>query len=183
MSGGENEVFTRWAGHHARMTTAQQALGAINAIVGVAPEFLSALGTVAVLAVGGYRVMDGALTIGALVALQTLMASFTGPFTALVELNDKLQQAQGDLARISDLLNQPPPVTQAEAPAGQTGRLTGRLELRNVSFGYSRTDPPMIRDFSLVVEPGKRIALVGGSGSGKSTLGRMIARTSDPLVR
>ena len=179
VSGNEGEAFAYWAGHQARAANSKQALGVINSIAGVAPQILNGIAVIAVLTVGGLRVMDGELTIGSLVALQLLMASFVGPFTALVELSDVFQQVQGDLGRISDLLNH----GQEASPPSVRGpfvRMTGRLELQDICFGYSRADPPLIRDFSMVLEPGRRVALVGGSGSGKSTIGRIVAGLMPP---
>ncbi|MEA2790790.1 MAG: hypothetical protein QOG73_3196 [Acetobacteraceae bacterium] len=179
VSGNEGEAFAYWAGHQARAANSTQALGVINSIAGVAPQILNGIAVIAVLTVGGLRVMDGVLTIGSLVALQVLMASFVGPFTALVELSHVFQQVQGDLGRISDLLNHGQvagsPSERGPSTRAPPARMNGRLELRDICFGYSRADPPLIRNFSMVLEPGRRIALIGGSGSGKSTIGRLVA--------
>ena len=195
VSGGEGEAFARWAGYHARTMAGQQALGLLNGVVGVAPSLLGAIGSGAVLVVGGYRVIDGELTIGSLLALQLLMASFVGPFNQLVALVERARQAQGDLNRINDLLGGPPaaptPALPAPGPpawampalampALTASRLEGRIEFRDISFGYSPADPPLIRDLNLVLEPGMRVALVGGSGSGKSTIGRLMCGLLQP---
>ena len=185
VSGGEGEAFARWAGYHARTMAGQQALGLLNGVVGVAPSLLGAIGSGAVLVVGGFRVIDGELTIGSLLALQLLMASFVGPFNQLVALVERARQAQGDLNRINDLLAGAPPAPTA-SPALATPALAGplrpegRIEFRDISFGYSPADPPLIRDFNLVLEPGMRVALVGGSGSGKSTIGRLMCGLLHP---
>ncbi len=176
--GGEGEIFARWAGHQARIATIERAVSAAHAAASVAPQFLAALGVAVVLVVGGLRVMEGALTLGSLVALQMLLVGFTAPFMGLVGLVERLQQVRGDLGRVSNLLDQQPPAAPAAPPAGLEG--SSRLELRNVTFGYSRTDPPLIENFSLTLEPGRRVALVGASGSGKSTLGRLISGLLQP---
>ncbi len=180
VSGGEGEAFARWAGYHARTMAGQQALGLLNGVVGVAPSLLGAIGSGAVLVVGGYRVIDGELTIGSLLALQLLMASFIGPFNQLVALVERARQAQGDLNRINDLLAGAPAPPPPASPALAAPRLEGRIEFRDISFGYSPADPPLIRDFNLVLEPGMRVALVGGSGSGKSTIGRLMCGLLEP---
>ncbi len=109
-----------------------------------------------------------------MVAFQSLMASFNGPFHSIVNLGATLQTAEGAMNRLEDVLRYPTdPQLDAGppnlAPAISAVKLSGRLELRNVTFGYSRLDPPLIDDFSLTLKPGQRVALVGGSGSGKST--------------
>ena len=94
---------------------------------------------------------------------------------------ERARQAQGDLNRINDLLaGAPPPPTLAAPALATQPRLEGRIEFRDISFGYSPADPPLIRDFNLVLEPGMRVALVGGSGSGKSTIGRLMCGLLEP---
>jgi ABC-type bacteriocin/lantibiotic exporter with double-glycine peptidase domain len=128
--------------------------------------------------------MQGSLTLGGLVAFQILVASFVMPIQRLVSLGGQLQLAEGDMNRLDDVLRYPVAAETADDPAPAAGdlpvKLEGRLELRQVTFGYSRLDPPLIRDFDLTVEPGSRVALVGGSGSGKSTLGRLITGLYGP---
>jgi ABC-type bacteriocin/lantibiotic exporter with double-glycine peptidase domain len=146
---------------------------------------------VAVLSLGGLRVINGEMTLGTLVAIMALMTSFIGPLNSLMGLFEHIQHAIGDLNRLSDLMSKTDAEQANEKAAGIPGALaapaillspllSGRLELRDLSFGYSRTDPPLIRDFSLSLEPGMRVALVGGSGSGKSTIGRMVAGLLQP---
>jgi ABC-type bacteriocin/lantibiotic exporter with double-glycine peptidase domain len=119
------------------------------------------------------------------VAFQSLMASFLEPVNKLVELGGILQDVEGGLKRLDDVLgNKTDPTLETEEPTSEVSRrqpkLTGYLELRNVSFGYSRLEPALIQDFNLNLTPGSRVALVGGSGSGKSTVAKLVSGLFSP---
>ena len=174
-SGLEDGAFARWAGVHARVLNAEQRLGLYSTVLDVLPAFFGVLTTAAVLGLGSLRVIDGALTIGSLVAFQSLAASFAGPISALVQLAGNFQTIKADLAYLEDVLNHPTEALREERAgnARSAPKLTGHIELRDISFGYSPLEPPLIEGLSLVLEPGKRLALVGASGSGKSTVGRL----------
>jgi NHLM bacteriocin system ABC transporter peptidase/ATP-binding protein len=184
-SGLEDDSFSRWAGFQAKLLNIEQRAGLYTAVLEIFPAFFTALVTAAVLAIGGLRVIDGALTIGSLVAFQSLTVSFAGPINALMQLAGGFQAAKADLTRVEDVLNYP--IDHATRPARQQAtaarvapKLAGRIELRNVSFGYSPLQAPLIDDLSLTLEPGARIALVGASGTGKSTVGRLICGLIKP---
>jgi NHLM bacteriocin system ABC transporter peptidase/ATP-binding protein len=178
-SGLESDLFAKFAGYYAKALNAQQSLGLQNQLLAVLPTLLTALTTTSVLVVGGLRVMNGYLTIGMLVAFQSLMQSFLSPVNNLVNFGSTLQELEGDLNRLDDVLQN---ATDPEANRTQTGqaigidsfRLQGYIELRNMTFGYSRLEGPLIENFSLNIKPGQRVALVGGSGSGKSTIAKLI---------
>jgi NHLM bacteriocin system ABC transporter peptidase/ATP-binding protein len=177
-SGGESDLFVRWSGFQAKVVNARQELERYTQVLDAVPPLLAAVNTAAILGIGGLRVMDGALTLGTLVAFQVLMTSFMNPVQQLVNLGGKLQTTQGDMGRIDDVLRYPPEIELAAhdepLPADEPVLLAGRLELRAVTFGYSRLAPPLFEDFHLTLEPGARVALVGGSGSGKSTVAKLI---------
>jgi NHLM bacteriocin system ABC transporter peptidase/ATP-binding protein len=175
--GLEDDAFARWAGFQAKVLNAERDLGVYSTFLDASPIFLTGLTGAIVLGVGGLRIVDGALTIGGLVALQALLASLVEPVNALVQQTAAFLAIKGNLFRIEDVFNYParPPVPIERTPAGMPPKLSGRVELTNVSFGYGALEPPLIEDFSLVVEPGRRVALVGSSGSGKSTVGRLIS--------
>jgi NHLM bacteriocin system ABC transporter peptidase/ATP-binding protein len=175
--GLEDDAFARWAGFQAKVLNAERDLGFYSTFLDACPIFLTGLTGAMVLGVGGLRIVDGALTIGGLVALQALLASLVEPVNALVQQTAAFLAIKGNLFRIEDVFNYParPLVPIERAPARMPAKLSGRVELKDISFGYSALEPPLIEDFSLVVEPGRRVALVGGSGSGKSTVGRLIS--------
>lgn len=200
--GTEPDFFARWAGHQAKVVNAGQQLQLTEIFLGAVPPLLLSINVALVLGIGGMRVIDGHLTMGMLMAFQSLTLAFLMPVNRLVGLGGQLQELQGGLNRLDDVLRAPldpsarelsEPVAEEVAELGRdprgdevsssaTGsrRLEGYLTLRDVSFGYSRLDPPLVDKLSLELRPGSRIALVGGSGSGKSTVAKLVAGLYEP---
>jgi ABC-type bacteriocin/lantibiotic exporter with double-glycine peptidase domain len=178
----ESELFATLAGHQTRLANSMQELSRQSMLVELVPALLVSLGAVGVLGLGGLHVMQGTLSLGTLVALQSLQASLFEPVRNLVTLGEQLHDAVGEIGRLDDVLQQPqdPRAADTAAPSDAQRRLTGRIELRHVTFGYSRLAPPLLRDFNLTITPGSRVALVGASGSGKSTVSKLVCRLFEP---
>ena len=197
----EGDLFAKLAGHQATLANAEQALQRKSLVLDLAPDLLTGIGGAVVLALGGYHVMQGALTLGMLVAFQTLQASFFAPVQRLLGLGARLQTLVGEMGRIDDVLRYPLDARTLDDPPPRETRtefrvvsvrdtqqylrtidtmLTGQVELHRVTFGYSRLAPPLLRDFSLTLAPGSRVALVGASGCGKSTVGKLVCRLWEP---
>ena len=188
-SGLESDFFGRWSGYYTKAINSQQEIGITNQTLAVLPVLLSALASAFLLLIGGLRVMDGYISIGMLIAFQGMMQNFQTPVTNLVNLGGKLQELEGNIIRLDDVLDNPidpqveytrtrredDPATDSELP-----KLQGYLELQNITFGYSRLESPLIDNFNLSVKPGQRIALVGGSGSGKSTVAKLLSGLYEP---
>lgn len=187
-TGSESDFFSRWAGYQAKMLNAQQELAVSTQYLSVVPTVLAGLNTVTILSLGAMRVMDGYLTLGMLLAFQMLMANFSSPVKQIVDLGSKLQETQGDMNRLDDVFNCPmdgqfsrePELREKALQDLDEPRLTGYLELKNITFGYSRLEPPLIEGFNLTVKPGARVALVGGTGSGKSTIAKLVTGLYEP---
>ncbi|MEO1521021.1 MAG: NHLP family bacteriocin export ABC transporter peptidase/permease/ATPase subunit [Cyanobacteria bacterium J06633_2] len=202
-SGIESDFFARWAGYYTKAINAQQESGLLNRLLGVLPSLLSALASLSLLVIGGLRILNGDLTVGMLIAFQLLMQSFQAPVNRLVQFGSTLQDLQGSLRRLDDVLENevdselnvrdeskettPQPVDSTPVSSSRNGlsplkhpRLHGYIELRNITFGYSTATDPLIDDFSLTIKPGQRIAFVGGSGSGKSTVAKLVAGLYKP---
>ncbi|NEQ74135.1 MAG: NHLP family bacteriocin export ABC transporter peptidase/permease/ATPase subunit [Okeania sp. SIO2C9] len=183
----ESDFFSRWSGYYAKTVNTQQQLEVTNQVLEILPTFLSSLTSVLVLVVGGLRVMEGELSIGMLVAFQSLMLSFQQPVNTLVGFGSTLQELEGDLNRLDDVLsNETQEEAEGEKAEGEKeqvfeeSKLKGYVELRNITFGYSQVDPPLVIDLNLSLQPGQKIALVGGSGSGKSTIAKLICGLYQP---
>jgi NHLM bacteriocin system ABC transporter peptidase/ATP-binding protein len=180
-TGRESDFFARWSGYHAKMVNVEQQLGVFSQVLAVLPPFLNGLNTLAILVIGGLRIMDGRLSMGELVAFQTLMASFLTPINQLVRLGGALQEVEGDMNRLDDVLRHAPdPQVDRAIPQDTTIKLSGHLELKNLTFGYNRFEPPLIEAFNLSLKPGDRVALVGKTGSGKSTIAKLVTGLYEP---
>ena len=175
-SGLEDEAFGQWAGIQAKALNVEQELGVSSIFLDTLPTLFSGLTLAAILGIGGLRVIEGSLTLGSLVAFQSLMASFSAPVTDLVNHVGSFQAIKGALERLEDVYNYPLDNSGKDtvAPDRVPPKLTGRIELSNLQFGYSVLEPPLLADISITIQPGSRVALVGASGSGKSTLGKLI---------
>jgi NHLM bacteriocin system ABC transporter peptidase/ATP-binding protein len=188
-SGGENGFFSKWAGYQAKYINASQEVAQISLLFGLIPGTLTAINSVLILVVGGSRVMQGDLSLGQLVAFQSLVASFTGPATTLVNLANKIQKLKGDMNRLDDIMDNPvadvftlhpDEENNAEVKEVATGKMEGFISLKNIVFGYNRAGLTMIDNFNLEVSPGQRIAIVGPSGCGKSTVSKLLMGLYEP---
>ncbi|NJN10562.1 MAG: NHLP family bacteriocin export ABC transporter peptidase/permease/ATPase subunit [Richelia sp. RM2_1_2] len=179
-SGLESDFFTRWAGYYAKAINVRQDMDNLNQRLGMLPAFLSGITSMLLIVVGGLRVMDGALTIGMLIAFQSLMQQFMQPVNQLIALGGDLQELEGNLNRLDDVLQNSTETVISPHSSTSSPKLEGYLELRNITFGYNRTAPPLIENFNLSLKPGQRVALVGGSGSGKSTIAKLVAGLYKP---
>ncbi|MEA1847453.1 NHLP family bacteriocin export ABC transporter peptidase/permease/ATPase subunit [Chryseobacterium sp. MHB01] len=184
-SGRENDFFTNWIGYLAKVTNAQQELGWLSTRLNTIPPLLTSLTTSAILGIGALRIMDGQMTLGALVAFTYLMNNFINPVNQLVSVGAMLHETESDMGRIDDVMNYEVDnqfrEENAVKPESSTqNKLVGYFEMDNVTFGYNPTIPPLIEKFSLKLNPGSRVALVGGSGSGKSTVAKIASGLYDP---
>lgn len=183
-TGSESDFFSRWSGQFAKVVNARQELGVYGQFLSVVPLTLAAFNTVIILSLGALRVMEGRMSMGTLVAFQALMTSLTVPVQGLVEMGSTLQEAEGDMGRLDDILSSAVD-RQFHEPeerriAEDVAKLPGHMELRNISFGYSRLDPPLLQNFNAKLRPGSRVAIVGATGSGKSTVAKLASGLYDP---
>jgi NHLM bacteriocin system ABC transporter peptidase/ATP-binding protein len=184
-SGAETDYFSQWSGYQAKALNASQQLGVSTQVLASVPPTLMTINTIAILTIGGLLVMNGAMTVGLLVAYQALMISFLSPINQMVQLGSTLQEVEGDMNRLDDvhryrIAPQFDENNSTPLPDKTGSKLAGYLDLNHVSFGYSRLSPPLIEDFNLKLKPGDRVALVGTSGSGKSTVSKLIAGLFEP---
>ena len=206
-SGAENGFFERWAGFQASVNFQSVNFTKINNYMGVLPSLISELINILVLVLGVWLAMRGKFTPGMIFAFQGFLSSFMTPAKSLINSGQQMQEMRTNMERIDDVMEYPDDMVPEGTPdlkipeaagtdmkiseaagtepkaAGSRARLSklsGSLIMRDVTFGYSRLSPPLIKDFNLELKSGKSVAFVGASGCGKSTLSKLISGLYQP---
>lgn len=196
-SGAEQGLLERILGYQTRYDNARLELEKSRIRLGILPGLMAGLSNGIILILGIYAVFEGQQTIGTLAAFQAFLQLCFSPMTSFAQGLQAAQEMKGNVERVQDVLeyeddpllggaalpgsdvlpeteNDPLPGGAALPETENAGRLTGRLCVRDISFGYSPVTEPLIRSFSMEAEPRKVIALAGGSGSGKSTVAKLL---------
>ncbi|MBQ6513979.1 MAG: NHLP family bacteriocin export ABC transporter peptidase/permease/ATPase subunit [Clostridia bacterium] len=182
-AGAEAGFFRRWSGYQASVNTQQVKFDTLSARVGLIPGFISAASGYVVLFLGVILAMNNQFTMGMIVTFQGLLTAFMGPAMTLVDAGQTIQEMRTEMERVEDVMNYPDdPALTNGADSGETtfAKLKGEVELKHVTFGYSRLGEPTVTDFSMHLKPGSRVAIVGASGCGKSTVSKLITRLYQP---
>ena len=175
-NGNESDFFAKWAGYRAKVLSASQEATLWQMTATIIPTFLGGINGALIMTVGGFSIMDGAMTAVMFIAFQNLMGSFQAPVNSLLGLGSTLQTTEMQMQRLNDVkkyeiddLN-----CSEENFSEKVERLSGELELKNISFGYSPLEKPLLNNFNLHIKPGHWVAVVGASGSGKSTVAKIV---------
>ena len=179
-SGAENGFFRTWAAYQAQANAQQIRMAKLGSSIGIVPQIVSASANAVVLVVGIMLIIEGHFTSGMLLAFQGYFSQFYGPVSEVIGSLQTLAEIRTDMERINDVMNAENDVIYDADHYEALEDIRGKLEFRNVSFGYTLKEEPVIRDISFQVPAGRSVALVGGSGSGKSTLAALMAGLYQP---
>ena len=190
-SGAEEGYFERWSGMQALVSNGMVRFAKLNAYLGAVPGLLVQLANVAVLMAGTLLIMSGQFTAGMLLAFQGFLSAFMAPVNSLVNLGQTIQETRTEMERVQDVLNYEVDTAEDDKSSASNGedesgsaqglyKLSGAIDVKGLTFGYSRLEKPTVEGLDLYVEPGQWVALVGGSGSGKSTIAKLISGLYKP---
>ena len=182
-SGAENGYFQKWAGYQASVNAASVKFARLNEYYGLIPSLVSSLANAAVIVLGVWLAMRGQFTVGMITAFQGFLSSFMSPANTLIAAGQTIQEMRTEMERVEDVMEYPTDPVFSDEPLSEEkdySKLSGSVELRDVSFGYAPLGEPLIEHFSMSMKPGSRVALVGGSGCGKSTLSKLISGLYQP---
>lgn len=181
-SGAENGFFEKWSGYQASANSQNVKAMRMNAYYGLIPQAVSIIVNMTILGVGFNLIIKGEFTVGMLFAFQTMLSSFMMPVTDLANAGTTIREMRTDMERVEDVMEYSTDVEYKNEKCKNISydKLSGRLEMKHVTFGYSKLAPPLIEDFNMTVEMGQKVAFVGGSGCGKSTLAKLISGLYQP---
>ena len=183
-SGAENGFFQKWAGYQASVNSQEVKSAKVNQFLGMIPVFFSTIANYAVLILGVWLTMDGKFSLGSVIHFQGFLSSFMAPAMTLVNAGQTIQEMRTQMERVEDVMEYPDDINVTYKTDSDDeevlNKLRGNIELKNITFGYSRLDEPLIENFSLKMKTGDRIALVGASGCGKSTVSKLISGLYQP---
>lgn len=182
-SGAETGYISRILGYYAKVINLEQGMGKKQQLINSIPEIAGSITNLLVLLIGGCFVIEGKFTAGMLVAYSSIQSSFEEPINKIVSFFQQINTLKADINRVEDIekyeVDEKFLKAEVKYVRGKS-KLSGNVEIRNLSFGYSRLKDPLVEDFSFVLESGKSIAFVGASGSGKSTASKMISGLYEP---
>ncbi len=182
-AGAEEGFFEKWSGYLASSNRQNAKFQIFSINSGLIPAVINSIMTCIILISSIFLVIKGKFSVGMVMAFQGLMSSFLSPANKLIAVSQALTEMRTDMERVEDVMNykDDPLLLTADLPIEEdTRKLTGNIEIKNLSFGYARLDEPLLKDFSLSVKQGQKIAIVGASGSGKSTVAKLISGLYEP---
>ena len=180
-SGAENGFFERWAGYQASVNAQKVKYAKINQYLGMIPSVVSTITGIVVLTLGVWFAMEGTFTVGMIMAFQGVLSSFSAPATTFISAGQTIQEMRTQMERVEDVMEyREDDCYKTEVKEESFAKLSGNIELKNITFGYSRLSEPVIKNFSLNIKPGQRVALVGTSGCGKSTISKLVSGLYQP---
>lgn len=182
-SGAEYGYFAKWAGYQASVSAQEVQAAKIDAYYGVIPAFFAVIADNVVLVVGIFLTMQGKFSLGSILLFQGFMSGFMEPASTIISAGQTIQEMRTEMERVEDVMQYPDDDLYKDDPLDpekEYEKLKGNVELRNVTFGYSRLGDPLIEDFSMSMKTGSRVAFVGASGCGKSTLSKLISGMYKP---
>ncbi|MBQ6555478.1 MAG: NHLP family bacteriocin export ABC transporter peptidase/permease/ATPase subunit [Firmicutes bacterium] len=180
-SGAENGWFERWSGYQASANTQSEKYENETYYWGNLPHLVTRLANSVVLILGVYLVMQNKFSLGMILVFQGFLSSFTAPANQMISVGQKFIEMRTDMERIDDVMKYPAVIADKEESTDkELNKLSGNVEIKNITFGYSKLDEPLLKNFSLSVKQGQKIAIMGASGCGKSTVSRLISGLYKP---
>lgn len=173
-TGQENQFFLKWLGVHANLVNSSQKFAELLILFLSIPKLIKSINFSIILILGSYQVMSGNMTLGSLVAFQTLNAYFLEPFEEVLNFAGYIQELKGYMEKVDDILNYPQESYFSDDKTHIKKDKYGNLEAKNITFGYSQKEEALIQNFNLKLEVGKQVAIIGKSGSGKSTISKLL---------
>lgn len=178
-SGTEQRALDKWTNLFFKQLNLSLKRGHLEAVVVAVISTITTASPIILLLIGALYVLNGSMTLGTMLALQAIANQFLSPLSSLVTAGQQLQVAGAHLERITDVL-QAKPEQSGKQKLRKAPQLSGKIELKGVSFRYDQNSSWTLKDVSLTIQPGQKVALVGKTGSGKSTFAKLLLGLYEP---
>ncbi|MCL1893250.1 MAG: ATP-binding cassette domain-containing protein [Holophagaceae bacterium] len=180
-AGAEDGFFERWSGYHAAVNDQQIKAMKLNRSLGLIPQIVKQTVDIVILMIGAYMIIQGKMTIGIFFAFQGFMSALLAPSSKIINTRLEMQKTKVSMERVQDVFDYQTDVEYREFNLEENFyKLSGQIEIKNLTFGYNRLSEPLLDNFSMTLTPGESVALVGASGCGKSTIAKLISNLYKP---
>ncbi|MEE0061520.1 MAG: NHLP family bacteriocin export ABC transporter peptidase/permease/ATPase subunit [Acutalibacteraceae bacterium] len=183
-SGAEDGFFRKWAGYQSRLNANKARFIRSNLYLVTLPNLISTLTTTIVTMIGVIFVFNGKFTVGMIMAFQGFLTAISAPAQSLISVGQSFTEMRTSMERVEDVMQYQDDLCydyrSNTKGTGSYTKLTGAIEIKNVTFGYSRLAKPLIREMNISLKPGTSVAFVGVSGCGKSTIAHLLAGLYQP---
>ena len=183
-SGAEEGFFEKWSGYHASVRDSAIKAMKLNQFARLIPAVVSQATNIIILIIGAHLIIKGDMTVGIFFAFQGFLSSFLSPLSTFLNMRTEMQKTKVSMERIQDVLNYKPDIEYIKQHSFENTtslyKLSGDLEIKNLTFGYNRLSEPLLDNFNMTLKPGESVALVGASGCGKSTIAKLISGLYKP---
>jgi ABC-type bacteriocin/lantibiotic exporter with double-glycine peptidase domain len=182
--GGEHYFFTQWNNAYVQAMNTRVKTSTFTIFLSSIPVLVLNLTNAVILCLGAWFILQGELTPGILLASQSLANESIWPINKTIDGTMGMMRVHSTINRIKDVVDCGREAPNLRLPADdelpEVPKLMGEIELRNITFGYDRKLPPILKNFSLKIKPGESVGLVGPSGCGKSTIISLISGLYEP---
>ena len=180
-TGAEDGFFEKWSGLHAIISDTKISTSKMSHYLELLMLIISQVFNIAIMLTGAYLIMRGDMTVGIFFAFQGFLSALLAPFTNIIKARMEIQETKVLMERVQDVLNYETDVEYNDFDTDESFfKLSGNIEVKNITFGYNKLSPPLLDNFSMTLKPGGSVALIGSSGCGKSTIAKLISNLYSP---
>lgn len=180
-NGAESSYYESWAKVQNDVTDQSIKMSKVNQSLGIVPALVSLLANYSILILGVYYTIMGEYTVGSILSFQAFLSTFVGPAMRIVSSGQTIIEMRTKMERVEDVLEYPLDENVTRKVDDESAqKIRGNIHIENMTFGYSSLEDPVLKNFSIDIKQGQKVAIVGPTGSGKSTISKLVSGLYNP---